>query len=356
MKLFEKYLFKKTGFAFLSILGVLILLIWFSRAISFVKYVTENGVAISKFFYLFVLILPWLLIFIVPISLFAGVLLIMNRMIVTNEITILKNSGLTKLQISKPIILMAFLTSLFCFLLSMFLMPAANKELRISRVNIENNYASLSFAPQTFESLKDLTIYARKRDENNRLSGLLLYDKRNPEYSMTITAQFGRISIQDKSALLFMENGTIQKFNYLTQKSEILNFDDYVFNLTENQKSTQSYNWKPGELFIDELINPDPNTSEETLSRYRSEINQRITYPLLPISLTLIALSFVLSGQFSRRGNTRNTVYAIITTAAFLGLIVSSHNLIENSPKFIPLPYLIMLTLSAFNLKLLAKK
>ncbi len=356
MKLFEKYLFKKTGFAFLSILGVLILLIWFSRAIPFVKYVTENGVAISKFFYLFVLILPWLLMFVIPISLFAGVLLITNRMIATNEITILKNSGLTKLQISKPIILMAFLTSLFCFLLSMFLMPAANKELRISRVNIENNYANLSFAPQTFESLKDLTIYARKKDENNRLSGLLLYDKRNPEYSMTITAQFGRISIQDKSALLFMENGTIQKFNHQTQKTEIINFDDYVFNLTENQKGAQGYNWKPSELFIDELLNPDPNISADALSHYRSEINQRITYPLLPISLTLIALSFALSGYFSRRGGIKNTVYAIIVAAVFLGLIISSHNLIEKSPKFIPAPYLIMIALSIFNFKLLAKK
>lgn len=353
MKLYARYLFKKTASSFAAIISVLILLIWFSRAISFVKYVTENGVELSQFFYLFVLILPWLLVFITPISLFAATLLIFNRMIGSNEITILKNSGLTKLQICKPIIWLSILASIFCFILSFYLVPYANRELRVSRTNIENNYASLSFAPQTFETMKDLTIYARNRDENNQLFGLLIYDKRNPQYSVTITAQSGTISVEDKSALLHMENGTVQKFNYHDQKSEILNFDNYVFNLTENTKSDRTFRWKPGELYLSELLNPDPNLSESDLAKYHSEVHQRFTYPILPLAMSLIALAFVLRGQFSRRGNSMNIVLAIMMATAFLSLDIVSCNLIETSAKFTPLPYVNILLFIGLCLKLL---
>lgn len=335
---------------------MLILLIWFSRAISFMKYVTENGVALSQFFYLFILILPWLLTFIAPISLFAAVLLIFNRMNATNEITILKNSGLTKFQICKSTIWLSILVSIFCFILSFFLTPLANKELRISRVNIKNNYTNLSFAPQTFESLKDLTIYARSRDKENNLSGLMVYDKRNPQYSVTITAKSGRISAEEKSALLFMEKGTVQKFNYQNQRSEILNFDDYVFNLTQNQEVDSTFRWKASELYLHELLNPQSELSDEELAKYRSEINQRFTYPMLPISLTLIALSFVLRGQFSRRGNSTNIILAILVGVTFLAINITSYNLIENSANFTTLPYANLLFFLIFSLKFLVKK
>ncbi|MBU6140360.1 MAG: LptF/LptG family permease [Proteobacteria bacterium] len=356
MKLYAKYLFQKTSLAFAAIIGVLILLIWFSRAIGFVKYVTENGVALSKFFYLFVLILPWLLLFITPVSLLAAILLIFNRMSSSNEITILKNSGLTKLQICRPIILLATILSIFCFAISFYLMPYANKELRLSRINIKNNYTSLSFAPQTFETMKNLTIYARDRDEKNQLFGILIHDKRNPNYSLTITAQSGRILVEDKSALLYMENGTVQKFNYQSHESEILNFDSYVFNLTENNKSDSSLRWKTGELYLSELLNPSEDLEKSELEKYRVEINQRFTYPLLPIAFALISMAMVMSGQFSRHGNLTNTLVAILASAAFLVLTIASYNLIALSPYFIPLPYLNFLLFLVLSLKMLEPK
>ena len=260
-------------------------------------------------------------------------------MIVSNEITILKNSGLTKISISKPALILAFIASLFCFLTSFYLMPLANKELRISRINFENNYANLSFNPKTFETLKNLTIYAQNRDSNNRLSGILLHDERSEKYSITITAKSGNIVSQDNSALLYMKSGTIQKFNYLDRKSEILNFDNYVFNLTENKKIDSKMHWKPKELYMHELLNPPEVLKDYEAAKNITEINQRLTYPLLPIIFTMIALSCILHGGFSRKGNFYNIALAIILAASFLILTMSIYNLIDTSPKFIPLLY-----------------
>lgn len=352
--IYSRYILNKTFVAFAAILSILISLIWFSRAIGFVRYVTENGVGLSQFFYLFVLILPWLMIFIIPISLFVATLLIYNRLNLSNEITILKNSGLTNFQISRPAIFLAIICSFFCFTLSLYFMPFANKELRLSRNNIQDNYANLSFNPQTFETLKELTIYAKNRDENDRLYGILLHDERSFEYSLTITAKTGKIISENNSVLLYMEDGTIQKFNRKSDKSEILNFDNYVFNLSENQKSSSSLRWKPKERYLAELLYPE-DAEEDDYEKFRAEIHSRFTYPLLPLVFSLIALAFILRGQFSRHGNLKNIVLSIMVASLFLVLTITCYDLIETSKKFIPLLYLNLIAFIWFSLRVLTR-
>lgn len=353
MNLYSRYIFTKTVTNFAGFISILVCLIWFSRAVSLVKYITENGVKLSQFLYLFVLILPWLLLFIVPISIFAAVLITYNRLIETNEITILKNSGLTKLAICRPIAGFAALCSIFCFFISFYLMPYANQELRTLRVDFRNNYASLSFNPKTFETLNNLTIYAKERDANNNLLGIILHDERSESHSLTITAQEGNIVAQENLALLYMKNGTVQKFNHQEGNSEILNFDTYVFNLTKNKKDDSAPRWKAKERFFSQLINPEPDTNFSDIDKFRAEIHERIIFPLFPIIFSLIALSCILHGQFKRHGNLLNIFKAICFVTLFLALTLTISDLIVATPAFIPLLYLNVALFIAVSLKFL---
>lgn len=350
---YRNYLLKKISTSFLGILTVLILLIWFSRAIPFVKYVVDNGVELSHFFFLFVLILPWLLLVIIPVSFFIAILAVLNRLSQTNEISIFKNSGLTKLQITAPIIKISLLLTAICFLISFYLMPFANKELKVSRNNIRNNYANLSFNPKTFENLKDLTIYAQDRNNLNELSGILLHDRRHKSESVTITASHGKIITQGNSAFLFMENGTLQRFDYKTLKSDILYFDSDVFSLNENKDTEIEPNWKASERYISELVDYDKDLEEEEIRKYQSELHKRIIYPFFSIILALIGTSCMLYGYFKRSGNLSNIIRATIMGGSFLILVITSYNLIEGSNKFIFAPYLCCIIFAAISLKML---
>lgn len=218
-------------------------------------------------------------------------------------------------------------------------MPYANKELRLSRINFHNNYANLAINPQTFENLKDLTIYIKDRSPENRLFGILLHDDRTYDYSITITAKSGNIAMEDNSALLYMETGTIQKFNKVSQKSEILNFDNYVFNLTQHHGKEEGMRWKAKERYLDELINPNDTSDEKELAKYRAEFHHRLTYPLLPFVFSMIALTCILRDNFSRRGNLTNIILATFLATFFLITITMSYSLIESSTIFIPVLY-----------------
>ncbi len=351
--IYTRYISNKTLIGFAGIISILVSLIWFSRAITFVRYITENGIGIDKFLYLFVLILPWLLLFVIPVSLFIAILLIYSRLIANNEITILKNSGLTKIAICKPILPLMIFLSLICFTISFFFMPYANKELRLSRIDFKNNYSSLSFNPQTFETLNKLTIYAKNRDKNDKLFGILLHDERSPKHSITITAESGNIVTENSAAMLYMQSGTVQKFNYENHKSEILTFDDYVFNLTENQRVDDKLRWKSKERYLTELLNPDYDSEDFELEKYRTEIHQRFTYPLLPIIFSAIALACVLRGGFNRRGNISNIILAIFLAVIFLGAMMSAYDLIETNTKFTPLLYLNFILFFFISFKIL---
>lgn len=341
MKLYNKYILHKTLAAFLGLASLLVILIWFSRTISFVRYITENGVELQQFSMLFILILPWLLLFIIPISLFSAVLLIYNRLLLNNEITILKNAGLTKISIGRPAILIASFFALFCFLISFYLMPLANKKLRLARTNFENNYSNLSFSKGAFESLKSLTIYVKDKNEQNQLFGILLHDGRNPSYSITITAKRGNLKSEKGSLLLYMQDGTVQRHNFKDNKEEILNFDDYVFNLTDGSKSNdRQKRWKAKERFIGELIKPNDDSEPSDLVQYKIELQQRITYPLMSLVLVMIALAFILRGDLNRRGNSANIALAVLFGIIFLGITITIYRLLETSFNLLPLLYL----------------
>ncbi len=356
MKLYNKYIFSKVALSLVAITSLLVILIWFSRTIVFIRYITENGVGLEQFLSLFILILPWLLLFIIPISIFISILIIYNNLLLNNEITTLKNAGLTKIHISKPALILSLFLTLFCFFISLYLMPLANKALREKRNNFENNYSNLSFNQGVFEKLKNLTIYVKKKDIDNNLFGILINQIKDSENSLTITAKSGRVRYENNNLLLDMNDGTIQQFNYKDNKEEILNFDKYVFNLTENNKTDyQNKKWKVQEMFVSELINPSENSSPKELMQYKAELQQRFTYPLMSLLLSMIALSIMLRGDLNRHGNIKNIITSSIVAVLFFATTITIFRLLDTSLNFIPLLYLHLFIFFAATLRILTR-
>ena len=348
--IYQAYLFRTSLINWLGITLILIILIWFSRAIPFINFVTENGIKILDFFYLFVLILPWILIYLLPISFFIAILLSLNKLLQNNEITILKNCGLSNLKIAQPIIFFGLILTLFTYFLSFYLMPLANKQLRISRHNIQENYTNISFTPQTFENLHQITIYTKNRDEKNNLYGILINDQRQKDYASTLTAEFGNLIAKNDSVLLKLRNGTLQRYNLESQKSEILRFDEYIFNLNDKNRESFNYKWKPNERFINELIYPDENLSPKDLEKNNSEIHKRVNDSLISFIFAIIICSSILRIKISRRGNFFNLILILIWCLIYIISLIFSYRLSENSSSLVFLPYLINFTFLIFGL------
>ncbi len=234
-------------------------------------------------------------------------------------------------------------------------MPYATSKMNKMKNIIRANYATISFTPKTFENLSDLTVYIKDRDQDDNLYGILIYDKRPEQYSLSITAAKGYISSEENSALLYLEKGTIQKFHHKEIKSEILNFDNYTFNLSDNSNEKKSNKIKPKELNFFQLIAIDAENAKIDKNELEAEIHKRLAYPLLPINLAIIALAFILRGNFNRRGNSKNIILAIFVSAIYVGIIFSINSLMKRSSDLYLALYLVIILFFMIHLKMLKK-
>ena len=340
-KIYQKYIFKNLTVNFLVIASFFIVMIWFTRLISFVKYITENGVEISKVLKLFILILPQILIFIIPISLLLSIIITYNRFYSRNEFVILRNSGLTNFKIATPAIILSILLSLFCYYLAMDMMPNFNKQIRLFRFEIFSSYSKLKINPQTFEKFNNVTIYSKYRNQDNILQGILVSDERSSNKLITITAKYGKIKIEDSQILLEMEQGTAQQFYYKNLRSDILYFDKYILNLSNNNDTDNKINWKVQEMTISELLSYQETTDEKNIKKYQAEIHQRLTYPLFSLIISLIATSSMLSGSFNRKKTLlKNILLASILSALFIIISLVAIDLIIKNPSFFIIIYI----------------
>lgn len=229
-------------------------------------------------------------------------------------------------------------------------MPLANKQLRISRHDIQENYTNISFTPQTFENLHQITIYTKNRDEKNNLYGILINDQRQKDYAITLTAEFGNLIARNDSVLLKLRNGTLQRYNLESQKSEILRFDEYIFNLNDKNRESFDYKWKPNERFINELIYPDENLSPRDLEKNNSEIHKRVNDSLISFIFAIIICSSILRIKISRRGNFFNLILTLVWCLIYIISLIFSYRLSENSSSLVFLPYLINFAFLIFGL------
>lgn len=339
LKLYYQYILKNNIKQFIFITLLLISIILLTRSSSFLEFITERGVGLLDFFSLFALITPWLLTIIIPASLFISVIICFNKMILNNEIAILKNAGLSKFNILQPAIYLAIICSIICYIISLYLMPMANKALKMKKHNFQLNYSNIMIFPGVFENLNNVTISVEERG-GDILSGILIYDDRNQDYSSTITASDGLIERDSNSLLIHLKDGTIQRFNNKTNVTEILRFDSYIVDLNDEKKVDENFVWKARERYFDELLNYNPNLHPKHIAQYKVEIHKRITMPLFSIILTLIATSNLFNGSFSRRGNLRNILKSIFLAIIFLISSIFIYNIMEKSISFTPLIYI----------------
>ncbi len=341
--IFKTYFFKNNFLNWLAISFILIILIWLSRAVAFLNLVTENGIDLKDFFALFIYILPWILIYIFPIAYCIALLLTINRFNSFSEIVVIKNFGISNFKLSLPFIYLGFLITILNFLFSFYIMPMANKQFRISKQNIKENYANLSFAPQNFENFNKSTIYVQQKDENNILRGLLINDQRSDDYAITLSAQTANIILRDNEIFLRLNNGSLQRYNYDTMKSEILKFDNYIFNLNEKNQELFQFRWKPNERLISELIFYEDSLSQKEIKELKSELHKRINDPLISLVFSVIISAVLLKAKITRKKNNYSNLLSMTLCVAYILLLIFSYRLNDKREDLFYLPYLINL-------------
>ncbi len=336
----NRYILRQCCGVMIFVTAVLSMAIWLAQSLRLIDLIVNRGLSIEVFLYLAVLILPRFLDIVLPVGVFIAVLFTFTRLTAESELVVMRAAGLSPTALARPVLMLAGIAFVVLMSLSAYFLPVANRAFKDLQFEIRNRFVSSLIQEGTFTTISDkLTVYIRSRDERGEVVGLLINDSRDPERPVTILAERGAFADSAGGSRIIMINGNRQQYDKRTRKLSVLTFDRYTLDL-------QSFNDAPvvrfreaQERFLGELFFPPQDVEPGLRSGFIAEGNQRLLIPLSAFSFALIPLACLLPGEFSRRGQTRRVVLAIVLAFVFQLVDLGVNNLADRTSAAIPLMY-----------------
>jgi lipopolysaccharide export system permease protein len=196
--------------------------------------IVNKGMSVFTIVKFFGLMLPFFMVFTVPMSLALGVILTFGRASSDYEIIAFKSSGVSLYQLMRPVLLFSIFTWVLTLYLTIFVAPTSNYHLRRFVVSVLKTQINVGIEEKVFNDLGGRIIYVdRIPIRSNHLYGVLVFDDTNVDRAVTIIAQEGYISSDETSQFLTigMVNGSILLSNRYTDSDQIVVFNKYNMHL-----------------------------------------------------------------------------------------------------------------------------
>lgn len=320
MTVIERYLFRQLLIPVLAATAALAGVAILSQSLSMLDIIVERGQSAWVLLKVTLLALPQLLSMILPIAVFVGALIALNRLHTEQEIVVCFAGGMSRWRVISPAVKLAVLAALATLVVNLWIQPASYRAMRHELFAVRTDLAAVMVREGEFTQASDgMTVYAQRIDQNGLLRNVFIHLE-EPDGSTVYTAQEGRITKHDGVSALVLRQGSSQEF----ARSGVLNFlsfDEYVFDLSPFVKDDQALHYKPSDRWLHELFFPNLRWTWEQENRDRlvADGHARIATPLYNVSFMLLALAGVIGGAFSRTGYGRRI--AVVAVAAVVARI-----------------------------------
>ncbi len=337
---------------------VITVIAWLTQSTRLLDLIILQGQGAGIFFRLSLLFIPNLAGLVAPIGLLIACIYTLNRMNQDSELAVIYAAGSGKWKIVRPFILASLVVTVFVAIISAYVMPKSLQALRAEITQIRTDLLANLLQPGRFFSpLKGVTIYFRERDQNNDMLGVIIHDRRNLEEQITIVAKRSTLIGNEAGNFMVFYDGSTQRRAETAEKTSILAFTKYSYDLSGFSPEAQISYLKPKEKFIGDLFNPNP-TDPYFLTfpgKVRAELHRRLTSMIYPLVFTLIALAFLADAQTARQGQVIRILLAIFAVIMVRGLGLALTNLSAKKDWAVLLVYglpflVILVTLFSINM------
>ena len=335
----DRYMLRQLAVALASVSGGLVALIWLTQSLRFVELVVNRGLSFGVFFQLTSLLIPNLIAVILPITTFAVVQFVYQRLSGDRELTVMRAAGLSPLALARPALMLATIATLACLVLNLTIVPASFTSFREFQFEIRNRLAAFLLQEGVFTPVSDdLTVYVRTRDRDGTLRGVLVDDARDKNSHATILAERGRLLDTGGVPRVLLQDGSRQSIDRQSGRLNVLTFAENTIDLAQSGKGETARLRDPIEMSLGELLHPRPGLfTEREMAKMRVEGHKRLATPLTCLSFTMVALVAVLMGTFRRHGGIIRPLLAVLTVVGLLALGLAVGNLATRDLRLLPL-------------------
>jgi lipopolysaccharide export system permease protein len=302
MRLIERYLFRQITLPVLSATAALTIMGLLGYTLSALNLIVQSGQGPWVLIEVTLLSMPQIMSLILPVAVFSGALLALNRLQTEHEFVVCFAGGMSRWRVISPAIRLSVVIALVSLFINLFVQPLTFRTLRQELFRIRTDLASSLVKEGDFTELASgLTVYTQSVDQNGQLRNLFIH---TPESGgVSIAAREGRIAKRNGQPVLILRHGSQESFS----KDGVLNylsFDDYVLDLSPYMNNDDVFSYKDSDLWIHELVSPQKAYLENkrVALKYLAEAHLRLSTPLYNIAFMALALAGVLGGSFSRLG------------------------------------------------------
>ena len=353
--LFRKLLVDYLSFFLIALLGSSIV-VWVFQAVNYLDIMIEDGRDYTIYINYSLLNFPKILSRLYPFVLFFSIFHITSKFEYNNELLILWNFGVNKIELINFIFRFSLILMIVQIIFSSLIIPKsqdlARSFLRSSTVNFFGNFIK----PQRFnDTIKDVTIYSERKDNEGNLFNLYLkkqIDQNNFQITYAkkgVFKEFNNIPVLVlfDGATITGKNDEITNFSFSKSDFPLNNFSSNATTYKKTQelssikllKCLQLLNSKKkvGEKKIE-------NCSKENLRNIYKELYKRFLIPFYIPLLVLIPFLLILSSKESSNYSKLKIITFLIglffiifseTTVKIISIIYFKNLLISLIPFFL---------------------
>ncbi len=316
-----------------SLLG-LTSIVFLGRMMKITQMIVVKGVGLIDVLKTCAFLLPYLLVFTLPMAATVGILLAMTRLTVDQEVIAMKTAGLSYGQLLPPILGFSLMVGLLTLGLTMFASPWGQQATKDLLKDVVKRRADLGLKDQTFNTdFNGMTLFVnRVAPKGGHLEGVFVYDSRDAENPLTIYAETGDLSYDRAQETMLMElyDGRIIRWGKAPNRWQTLEFKTYklplqVFSFALKGAKSES-EMTLGELR--EAIARQPRGSDLS-NRALVELNQRFAMPVGAVLLCLMAMPLGLSPR--QHGRTWGLILGLVVFLVYYIVFTASWRLAVNA-------------------------
>ena len=370
--IFRKLLIDYLSFFLIALLGSSIV-VWVFQAVNYLDIMIEDGRDYTIYINYSLLNFPKIFSKLFPFVLFFSIFHITSKFENNNELIILWNFGVTKIELINFIFKFSLVLMMVQMIFSSLIIPKsqdmARSFLRTSTVNFFGNFIK----PQRFnDTIKSVTIYSEKKNNEGDLYNLYLKKKIDENNFQITYAKKGVFKeFNDKSVLVLYDGATITgKNNKITNfsfsKSDFP-LSNFKSNTTTYKKTQEISSFKLFQCLILLRIAKKieeikiENCSTQNLKNIYKELYKRFLIPFyIPLLVLIPFLSILSSKESSNYSKFKTMTFLvglifIVFSETTIKLISNSYfeNILISLMPFISLIFLYLIFLKKTYFKLI---
>jgi lipopolysaccharide export system permease protein len=343
MRGIDRYILRQLIVGMVLVTLGLTAILWLTQSLRFVELTVSKGASVADFLQLTLLVVPNFLTVILPVSVFAVVLFIYDRLTADRELVVLRAMGVSHIVLARPALILAAGCAVIGLILNLWLIPLSVRAFHDLQWQLRSSATGVLIQEGTFTQIGGgLTVYVKSRTADGELLGIIVDDRRNPRQPVTLMAERGALTrTADGTPEVVMYNGTRQQVTRGSDRLSLLHFDNYAMEFSEGAEGKQTQSRDPREQTMAQLFAADQGTMTASLYRqFRVEAYQRLASPLYDFTFALIAAACLLAGRFNRRGQLDRIAIGVGLMIAVQAMALGISDLAARDLMLLPLIYL----------------